>query len=163
PLALWKDLSPSPVRLQQVGPDRYVGTDDAGTTATGGYVIRTPNLHVLLAQFECHSPRGNARIEGRLVLIVPSEYLPPIRGESFMREEVEAFVKVDSRGWRTAAKTVRPLVETFLQDQVQEAGWFVSLMGRMVEMYPNWAYQVAQSGGEIRPEVRQNFCNLVAQ
>jgi hypothetical protein len=163
-LALWKDLNTaSPVRLQQVGPDRFIGTDDAGTTATGGFVLRSPRLHVMHGQFECISPRGNARLEGRIVLIVRSDYQARGRGQVVIQQEVEVFVKIDSRGWRTVAKTVRPLVDRFLEDQVREAGWFVSLMGRLVEMYPNWACQVARQGPEIRPEVRQAFQSLVLQ
>ena len=56
---------------------------------------------------------------------------------------MDMYLKVDSKGWRALAKTARPVIENLLEDQVQEAGWFISLMGRLVEMYPNWACQVA--------------------
>jgi hypothetical protein len=72
-------------------------------------------------------------------------------------------VKVDSRGWKALAKTVRPLLDKVLEDQVQEAGWFVSLMGRMVESYPSWACSVVLKQDQIDPKTRQSFRDLVTQ
>jgi hypothetical protein len=162
-LALWKDLSTSPARLKQVGPDRYQGTDGAGTSATWEFVYRSPRLHVLLCDLDYAGPRGNTRLNGRIVLIIHTDYFRKGTAEHWVRHDVEAYVKIDSRGWRTVAKTVRPIIEKLLEDQVQEAGWFVSLMGRLVELYPNWAADVAQQGEEIRPEVRERFRTLVMQ
>jgi hypothetical protein len=160
-LALWKDLSPHPARLQQVGPGRYRGTDGSGTTATWEYVLRSPRLHVLLCDLDYLSPHGNAHLEGRIVLVVRSGFFREVNGEPWVQHEVEAFVKIDSRGWRTVARTVRPLIEKVLEDQVQEAGWFVSLMGRLVENYPNWACVVTHRQEQIPADVRQVFTQVV--
>ena len=83
--------------------------------------------------------------------------------EPWIRHNVEAFVKIDSKGWKVVAKTFRPLLEKLLQDQVREAGWFVSLMGRLVAMYPTWACQVTMKQADIESEVRQRFRELVVQ
>lgn len=162
-LGLWKDLSPNPARLGQVGPGRYQGTDGAGTTATWEFALRSPQLHVLLCDLQYATPRGNARLEGRIVLIVRSNFLRESDGETWVQHDIEAYVKVDSRGWRAVAATVKPLIEKVLEDQIQEAGWFVSLMSRLVEMYPNWATSVAVNQPEIAPQVRESFRDLVAQ
>ena len=34
------------------------------------------------------------------------------------------------------------MVERILEEQVKEAGFFISLMSRLVQTYPNWASQV---------------------
>ena len=162
-LALWQDLSPTPAKLKQVTPGRYEGTDGAGTTATWEYVVRSPRLHVLLCDLEYLTPRGNARLQGRIVLIVRSGFYKEVNGDPWIQHDVEAFVKIDSRGWKAAAATFRPLIEKLLEDQVQEAGWFVSLMGRLVQMYPDWATQTASKQGQIPPETLRNFQILVAQ
>ena len=162
-LALWQDLSVSPVRLRQVGPHRYEGTDGAGTTAAWEFVSRSPRLHVLLCDLHYAGPRGNARLEGRIVLIVRSGFFKEVDGAPWVQHDVEAFVKIDSKGWKTVAKTVRPLIEKLLEDQVQEAGWFVSLMGRLVEGYPNWAAQVTRKQAQIPAETRQGFLALLTQ
>src|SRR3954454_14777826 len=162
-LALWKDLSPSAVQLQQVGPNRYQGSDGNGAAATWEFVYRSPKLHVLLCNLQYNSPRGNAHLEGRIVLVVHSGYYREVNGEPWVQHDVEAFVKIDSKGWKLVAKTFRPLLEKLLQDQVREAGWFVSLMGRLVSMYPNWACQVALQQGTINPEIRQRFREVVIQ
>jgi hypothetical protein len=162
-LALWQDLSTSPVRLRQVGPNHYQGTDGNGATATWEFVFRSPKLHVLLSDLEYISPLGNARLDARIVLIVHSGYFREVNGEHWVQHDVEAYVKVDSKGWKVVAKTFRPLLEKLLEDQVREAGWFVSLMGRLVAMYPNWACQVAMKTNEISPEVRQRFRDVVVQ
>jgi hypothetical protein len=162
-LALWNDLSATPARLRQVGPDRFEGTDGNGTTASWQFVYRSPRLHVMLCNLDYVGPRGSPRINGRIVMVVHTEYFRKEGPENWVRHHVEAFVKVDSRGWRAVAKTVRPILEKVLEDQVQEAGWFVSLMGRLVEIYPYWACQVAQTGRDITPEVRKNFATLVVK
>lgn len=160
-LALWKDLSPHPARLQQVGPGRYLGTDGAGTTATWEYVLRSARLHVLLCDLDYLSPHGNAHLQGRIVLVVRSGFFREVNGDPWVQHEVEAFVKIDSKGWRAVARTVRPLIEKVLEDQVQEAGWFVSLMGRLVENYPTWACSVTRRQQQIPAEVRQVFAEVV--
>ncbi len=161
-LALWQDLASSPVRLRQLDANRYQGTDGGGTNATWEYVYRSPKLHVLLSDLDYVSPRGAAKLNGRILLIVHSGYYREVNGEPWIQHDVEAFVKVDSKGWKGLAKTVRPLLEKVLEDQVQEAGWFVSLMGRLVETYPNWACSVVLKQSQIDQATRQNFRDLVA-
>jgi hypothetical protein len=162
-LALWQDLSTSPVRLQQLGPNRYQGTDGNGATATWEFVHRAPKLHVLFCNLDYTSPRGAAHLEARIVLVVHTGYYREVNGEQWVQHDVEAFVKVDSKGWKAVARTIRPLIEKLLEDQVREAGWFVSLMGRLVAMYPNWACQVTLKQSEIHNETRERFRDVVIQ
>ena len=162
-LALWQDVAVSPVKLRQLDLNRYQGTDGAGTTATWEYLYRSPKLHVLLSDLDYVSPRGAARLSGRILLVVHSGFYREVNGEPWIQHDVEAFVKVDSKGWKALAKTVRPLLEKVLEDQVQEAGWFVSLMGRMVETYPNWACDVILKKEQIDQTTRQSFRDLVTQ
>jgi hypothetical protein len=162
-LALWKDLSPSSVQLQQIGPNRYQGTDGNGASATWEFVHRSPRLHVLLCNLLYNSPRGGAHLEARIVLVIRTGFYREVNGDPWVQHDVEAFVKIDSKGWKLVAKTFRPLLEKLLQDQVREAGYFVSLMGRLVAMYPNWACQVTLKQADIETEVRQRFRDLVVQ
>jgi hypothetical protein len=163
PLTLWKDLSDSPVQLQKVGPNRYEGTDGSGSSATWEFALRTPRLHVLLAYFHYVSPRGTARIDARIVLVVRASYVEDSHKEPFIQHNVEAFVKVDSKGWKTLARTVRPLIERVLEEQVREAGYFISLMSRLVVTYPNWACQVVANHPSIDAATKQRFREVVAQ
>jgi hypothetical protein len=163
PLSLWKDLSDSPVQLQKVGPNRYEGSDGSGSTATWQFALRSPRLHVLLAYFNYVSPRGNARIDARIVLIVHASYVQDSNKEPFIQHSVEAFVKVDSMGWKTLARTVRPVIERVLEEQIREAGYFISLMSRLVVTYPNWACQVVANQTSIDAATKQRFREVVAQ
>jgi hypothetical protein len=163
PLTLWKDLSASPVQLQKIGPDRYQGTDGAGSSAVWDFVLRTPRLHILLAYFSYVSPRSNARVDARIVLIVRSSYVRDSNKEPWVQHDVEAYVKVDSVGWKTLARTVRPLIERILEEQVREAGYFISLMSRLVITYPNWARQVVVGEASIDPTTKQRFTTIVTQ
>jgi len=162
-LALWQDLAASPVKLRQLDTNKYQGTDGAGTTATWEYIYRSPKLHVLLSDLDYVSPRGAAKLNGRILLVVHSGFYREVNGEPWIQHDVEAFVKVDSKGWKALAKTVRPLLEKVLEDQVQEAGWFVSLMGRMVESYPNWACSVVLKQDQIDSNTRISFRDVVTQ
>lgn len=162
-LALWQDLSTSPVKLKRVGPNTYHGTDGSGATASWEFIHRSPQLHVLYCNLEYVSPRGAARLEGRIVLVVHSGFYREVNGEQWVQHDVEAFVKVDSKGWKAVARTIRPVIEKLLEDQVREAGWFISLMGRLVAMYPNWACQVTQNQAEINATTRDRFRDIVLQ
>ncbi len=161
PLALWQDLATSPARLKKIAPGRYSGTDGAGTIATWEYVHRSPKLHVLLCDLNYTSPRGAARLDGRIVLLVHSGFYKEVNGEPWIQHDIEAFVKVDSKGWKMLAKTIRPMLERVLEDQVHEAGLFVSLMGRLVEMYPSWASQVVVAREDVPPDAKVAFRDLV--
>ena len=161
PLTLWKDLSESQVQLQKVGPQRYEGTDGAGATAVWDFVLRSPSLHVLMAYFTYVSPRSNARIDARIVLIVHSSYVRDSNKEPWVQHDVEAYVKIDSKGWKTLARTIRPLIERILEEQVREAGYFISLMSRLVITYPNWACEVVGGQPSIDAATKQQFHELV--
>jgi hypothetical protein len=161
PLTLWKDLSASPVQLQKVGPNRYEGSDGSGSTAVWDFVLRTPRLHVMIAYFNYVSPRGNAKVDARIVLIVRSNYVVDGSKEPWVQHDVEAFVKVDSKGWKALARTVRPVVEKVLEDQVREAGQFVSLMSRLVITYPTWACETIANQPGIDPATRNHFQTTV--
>jgi hypothetical protein len=163
PLTLWKDLSESAVQLQKVGPDRYEGTDGAGATAVWDFVLRSPRMHILLAYLSYVSPRSTARIDARIVLIVHTAYVRDSNKEPWVQHDVEAFVKVETKGWKTLARTVRPLIERILEEQVREAGYFISLMTRLVTSYPNWACQLVASHPSIDPATKQRFNTLVIQ
>ncbi len=160
-LALWKDLAESPVQLRELAPGRYTGSDGNGATATWEFAYRSPKMHVLYSSLEYMSPRGNAHLQGRIVLIVRSGFYRETNGEPYVHHDVEAYVKVDSKGWKTLARTVRPILEKVLEDQVQEAGLFVSLMGRLVETYPNWAVDVAATKSIARDEAKTSFREAV--
>ncbi len=162
-LALWQDLATSPVQLRQIAPGKYEGSDGNGASATWEFVHRSPKLHGLLCNLDYTSPRGNARLQGRIVLVVHSGFYREVNGEPYVSHDVEAFVKVDSKGWKTLAKTVRPMLEKVLDEQVHEAGLFVSLMGRLVETYPNWACGVAMTKAQVGPEAKDEFRKAVIQ
>jgi hypothetical protein len=162
-VALWKDLSDSPVQLQKVAANRYEGADGSGSTATWEFVLRTPRLHVLMAYFNYVSPHGNAKVDARIVLIVNTTYFRDNKKESFVQHNVDAYVKVDSKGWKTVARTVRPVVERILEEQVKEAGYFISLMSRLVQTYPNWATEVVSRHPKIDAAAKQRFCTVVVQ
>ena len=162
-VALWKDLGDSPVQLQKVAANRFEGTDGSGSTATWEFVLRSPRLHVLLAYLNYVSPHGNARVDARIVLVVNSSFLRDKNQESFVQHNVDAYVKVDSKGWKTVARTMRPVVERILEEQVKEAGFLVSLMSRLVQTYPNWASEVVAGHPAIDVAAKQRFCTVVAQ
>jgi hypothetical protein len=162
-LALWKDLAESQVRIKRIGPNRYQGEDGSGSSATWDFVLRTPKVHVLLAYLSYVSPRGNAKIDARLVLILHTGYYREVNRESYVQHDIEAYVKVDSKGWKTLARTIRPVIERVLDDQVREAGQFVSLMSRLVVSYPNWATEVAMRQQDADEPARVRFREIVAQ
>jgi hypothetical protein len=160
-LALWRDLSTAPVQLRKLTPNRYEGTDGQGASGTWDYVLRSPQLHVMLAYFNYVSPRGNAKIDARIVLVVRTSYFQAANGGPSIQHSIEAFVKVDSHGWKTVARTFRPVIEKALEDQVQEAGLFVSLMSRVVVDHPTWACQVVTRQEDLAPETKQKFRRIV--
>ena len=162
-LALWQDLSTSPVQLRQLGPNSYEGSDGAGASAAWKFVLRTPKLHVLLCDLKYVAPKGPTKVDARVVLVVHSGFYKEVNGEHWVQHDVEAFVKVDSLGWKTVARTVRPVGEKILEDQVREAGWFVSLMGRLVAMYPDWASGVVAAHRNVNADTRARFVEVITQ
>lgn len=162
-LALWQDLATTPVRLRRLDTDRYEGSDGAGASAVWEFVYRSPKLHVLMADLDYTTPRGAAHLDARIVLIVHAGFYREVNGEHWIQHDVEAYVKVDSKGWKAVARTLRPVVERILEDQVREAGWFVSLMGRLVVTYPDWACQVALAQATVPVSTRQQFREIVVR
>jgi hypothetical protein len=161
--SLWKDLTTTGVQVRKLSANRYQGDDGAGTTATWDFVLRSSRMHVLLASLNYVSPRGNAQIQARIVLVVHTGYYRMVNNTPYIQHDVEAFVKVDSKGWKTLARTVRPLIDHLLEEQVRQAGQFVSLMSKLVVTYPNWATEVAQSQPGLDDQTRARFREIVAR
>ena len=124
-LALWQDLAQTPAWLRQIGPARFEGNDGSGATAVWEYVLRSPQMHVMLCSLTYTGPRQHIRLEGRVLLAVRSEYSKDAKSAPWVRHTIEIFVKIDSKGWKGVAKVARPIIENLLKDQIQEAGWFV--------------------------------------
>ena len=83
--------------------------------------------------------------------------------ECFANDGYDLILKVDSKGWKTLARTIRPVVERLLEEQVREAGYFISLMSRMVITYPNWACQVVAKEPGIDAASRVRFQRMVVR
>ena len=126
-------------------------------------MLRSPRIHVLLGQLNYVSPHGNARVEARIILVVNTSYYQDSNRAPWVQHNIDAFVKIDSKGWKTVARPLRPVVERILEEQVKEAGYFVSLMSRLVTSYPNWANHVVNSHPAIDAETKQRFSQVVAQ
>ena len=162
PLSLWKDLSTSPVQLQKVGPNRYEGSDGGTDLPRSGTSCCVLPAFMSCSPISTMSAReGTALVEARIVLIVRTSYAVDASKEPWVRHDVEAFVKVDSKGWKTLARTVRPVVEKVLEEQVREAGHFVSLMSRLVITYPNWACQTIANQPGIDSATKIQFKTAV--
>ena len=163
PLTLWKDLSDSPVQLQKIGPDRYEGTDGAGASAVWDFVLRTPRLHVLLAYFSYVSPRSNARVDARIVLIVHSSLLA--------RQQQRAVDPARRRGVREGRQqgledpgADRPPVDRAHPRGAGPRGGLLHLADEPAGRHlPNWACQVVGGQQAIDATTRQRFQALVAQ
>ena len=118
----------------------------------------------MLSDLTYTSPRGNAKLEGRIVLVVHSGYYKEVNGEPWVQHDVDAYVKIDSRGWKAAAVTVRPIIEKLLEDQVQEAGWFVSLDGPACrDLPPVGRRRHPQTSPRSPPRSSRQFRLMVAQ
>jgi hypothetical protein len=55
------------------------------------------------------------------------------------------------------------VIERLLEDQVREAGQFISIMSRLVVTHPNWATQIAAGQPQLDSDARTRFCEIVAQ
>ncbi len=162
-LALWNDLRTTTAQLQQIGDDLYQGDDGYGTAATWEFLARTPEHHILMGRLNHTLPQEVTRLDGRLLLLVRTTYLADPDGTPWIRHDVEAFVKVDTVGWRSLARVAAPLIEQVLIDQLAEAGLFVSVMGRLVESHPDWASQVAAQQDHVPAETRRIFREILEQ
>lgn len=97
------------------------------------------------------------------MLILHTAYFREPNHDTYVQHDVEAFVKVDSRGWKTLARTFRPVIERLLEDQIREAGQFVSIMSKLVVRHPNWAVQIAAGQPLLDHQALGRFRELVAQ
>lgn len=162
-LGLWNALAASPAELRRTGPNRFEGHDGNGTSATWHFAHRSPDLHVLFCELTYSGPRHRVRLDGRIVLIVNSRVFKDTVGRDWIRHEVEAFVKVDSKGWKAIARVARPIIEALLRDQMEEAGLFVSIMTRLVRERPEWARAAVRRMDGVDAETKRRFDDLTSR
>ncbi|ADV64069.1 hypothetical protein Isop_3512 [Isosphaera pallida ATCC 43644] len=160
-LGLWRDLGGTQAWLRRIGPARFQGNDGQGTTAVWDYVLATPNLHILHSHLNHVGPNEAVKLDARVVLILRTEYLRDAAQRDHIRHDVEVFVKIDSRGWKAIARVARPIIEGLLNDQVQEAGWFISVLGRLIERHPDWAQAAIMKQTDLPLAARHQIASLI--
>ena len=131
-LALWKDLSASPVRLQQMGPNLL---PRQRRQRRGGHLgVRLPlaeaprpAVQPPVQQSPRHRPPRGADRPDRPFGVLPRGQRRPVDPARRRGLREDRLQRLEDR-----RQDIRPVLEKLLEDQVREAGWFVSLMGRLV-------------------------------
>lgn len=158
---LWKATGLE-VDVKEIAPDRYRGSD--GTTSSGQweFVYKSPELNVIYLESQYRGRLFYGTLKTRSVLILRSVFFRETDGRSYVKHQLDGFVKAESGSLGPLAATFHPIFGRSVQITMQQALWFLSLMCRYSVYDPHSVARVVEQTDKIPHEVKGRARSLLA-
>jgi hypothetical protein len=161
-LELWKALGGSNATLECVGPGQYEGADGHVSSGQWEFVYRTPELTVIYADGQYRGPLLGTTLETRSVLILRSAYFQERDGKTYVKHQLDGFVKAESGNLKPLARALKPVFQKNVQSTMQESLWFVSLMCRYIYYDPHGIAYILEQSDKFTDPTKGRLLNLLA-
>lgn len=161
-LALWKELGLSGASLVQESPLRYRGEDGSGSSAVWEFVYRSPTIRIILGRTSYQGVLFNhQRIETTTLLVLRTGYYREVNHQAYVEHKLETYIRVETAGWRALARTLNTVADRLLEDRMQEALLFISLMCQYVQNDPSWAAATVLNAREVAGADQRRFVRVL--
>ena len=160
-LELWKALGGSNATLEAVGPSQYEGADGHVSTGRWEFVYRSPELNVIYAEGQYRGPLLGNTLETRSVLVLRTAYFQERDGKTYIKQQLDGFVKAESGNLKPLAKALKPIFQKNVESTMQESMWFVSLMCRYTQYDPHQIAKALDRVDKVPAETKAQLNQLL--
>lgn len=160
-VSTWNLLGVSDIELQQVDKNRYAADDKQGTTAQVDVLFRSRELHVVYAEGAYQGMLMPRKVKGRCVLLLRTAYQQQKDESWTVVHSLDCFVKIDNFGADLLARTLHATTTQLADRNFAEVTAFVQNLQSRLAGDGDWGLDLAGKLQRIRPEVRDQFADLV--
>lgn len=160
-VSTWNLLGVSDIELQQVDKNRYAADDKQGTTAQVDVLFRSREMHVVYAEGAYQGMLMPRKVKGRCVLLLRTGYQQQKDESWTVVHSLDCFVKIDNFGADLLARTLHATTTQLADRNFAEVTAFVQNLQTRLAGDGEWGLDLAGKLQRIRPEVRDQFSDLV--
>jgi len=159
---IWEIMKVSQLQLRQIGENRFQIGEPAGTSAQFEYVYRSHDTHVLYGEGTYEGPLMARPARGKGVLVLKCGYVRETNGRYYITSRLDCFISIESLGVELLGKTVSPLMGKTADNNFIQTVAFVGSLSRTAEANAPGMQRLALRLAHIRPEVRMQFAEVIA-
>jgi hypothetical protein len=161
-LELWKALGGTNATLECIGPGQFQGADGHVSSGKWEFAYRSPELNVIYADGQYRGPLLGNTLETRSVLMLRTAYFQERDGKSYIKHQLDGFVKAESGNLKPLAKALKPIFQKNVESTMQESMWFVSLMCRYAQHDPHAVARIVQQSDKIPDALKAQMQQVLA-
>jgi hypothetical protein len=150
----------SRVTLVHTAPDKYRGSDGAGTTGAIQMCYSSHDTQVVYAEGTYEGPMFSRPIRAQCVLMLRAGYMQETNGRHYITNRLDTFIHIDHAGLELIAKTFNPLVAKPVDVNFRETISFVGTVSRTAEVNAAGMQRLANKLTTVEPDIRDEFSRL---
>lgn len=159
---IWEEFKISKLGVRQSGENRFQILESTGAVMSGKFVHQSRNTHVLYGEGAYQGPLFLKPVKGRGVIVLKTAYTQEPSGRYSITSRADCFLSIDSLGVELATKTVSPLLGKTADNNFVQTLAFVGSLSRTAEVNNRGVQRLAGQLSHVRPEVRTQFAELIA-
>jgi len=162
-VGIWQLMGITTVNVNRLNDHHLHADDGAGTVTDIHVAYADDNTRLLIADGYYEGPLAPGRINAQCVLLLKSGFTRTDHGRDFVSNRLDVFVKFESKGADILAKTLHPFIGKTADHNFTESTAFLAKISKNSEENLPAMQQLAQRLSTIKPEVRQEFTQVVSR
>jgi hypothetical protein len=160
---IWETLGVSHLSMRQTGPDTYQVSDDAGTTGTLQYLLRSRDTQVVYVDGQYTGRVLGHQVRGRGIMVLKSGCVRDVEGRCYVSSRLDAFMNVEPGGAEFLTRTFQPLVGKVADLNFIQTADFLGSLSRTAEVNRRGIQRLVARLDKVAPDVRGQFAQLAEQ
>lgn len=157
---IWQALGITQLAMQQIGPDAFRVTDNAGTVGTIQFLHCTHDTHLIYTEGSYDGPLFTKPVQGRGLVILKTGYVREPDGRYYITSRLDTFMDLDRTGVEVLTKTFQPLVGRVADINFIQTVAFLGSLSRTAEVNLRGVSRLAGKLSRVQPEVRDQFAKM---
>lgn len=162
-VGIWQLMGITTVNVNRLNERQLHADDGAGTVTDIHVAYADDNTRLLIADGYYEGPMAPGRINAQCVLLLKSGFTRTDHGRDFVSNRLDVFVKFESKGADILAKTLHPFIGKTADHNFTESTAFLAKISKNSEENLPAMQQLAQRLSMLRPEVQQEFTEVVSR
>ena len=159
-VGMWKLMEVTELDMRRSGPFTFDCDDKAGTTSQAELVYGTPNLHIFYADTLYEGSLFARPVNGRVVLLLRSEYYNDEHGRPQAKSVMDAFIRIDHAAAKLVARTMSPLVVRTADHNFSETFRFFARVQEAAEQNGPGMRQLATRLENVEPARQRQLADV---
>lgn len=160
---IWELMGITNVQVRRLSPTSFHANDGAGTVSNVEIVYADGETNIFFAEGYYEGPLAPGKILANCVLVLQSGYTKASKGQSYVSNRLDVFVKFESRGADLLARTLHPLIGKTADYNFAETSSFIGKISKNAEDNVSGMHNLVSRLEKVDPTVRKQFGDVVTR